>query len=448
MSFKDYYKILEVSLTATQYDIKKSHRRLALKYHPDRNPGDKIAEAKFKEIQEAYEILSGITSRESFNYDYNKFYNNQNEQNKTQNHKPNKEQSGRQDAPPLTPQTLLEIFHQMHRRVVLSGNAKKLDREKFYNNLQEVLNQNCISFLLHCDDTKTNHLIVNELLKCCELIELPQVRELSIKLVNIAGSDNEVIQKIHLYVKNRSAQQTKKGIRALVLIVGAILLFLAINDPDFNNSSTSQSSSLNDNLNRPQSGDLNTNTTNSYSDTSTLNSKTQSLKPLENYSDWDEKNYETGSSPGCYNFTPRYNKSLNNRLEISVGYNTDVVLKLINIVTRKCIRYVYIRGGDIFKIRNIPEGKYYLKIAYGKDWRQKVINGKCIGKFISNALYKKGDEILDFNKVYEGIKTDGDSSYRSYQVSSYSLKLDVIATDVSDKFQTSGISEEEFNDEQ
>lgn len=447
MSFKDYYKILEVSLTATQHDIKKSHRRLALKYHPDRNPGDKIAEAKFKEIQEAYEILSGIASRENFNYDYHRFYNNLNERNRTQNHKFNQEESGRQETPPVTPQTYLDIFHQMHRRVFLSGNAKNVDRKKFYNSLQKVLNQDCISFLLNCDDTKTNHLIINELLKCCELIELPQIRELSIKLVNIAGSDNEMIQKIHLYVKKRSTQQIKKGIKTLVLIVCAILLFLAISNPDFNNPSTNQSYSLNDNLNKSQSGNLYPNTTNSYTDTPILNSNAQPLKPLESYSDWDAKNYETGSSPGCYNFTSRYNKSLNNRLEVRVGYKADVVLKLINIESGKCIRYVYIRGGDIFKIRNIPEGRYYIKIAYGKDWRQKVVNGKCTGKFISNALYKKGNEILDFNKVYEGIRTDGDSSYKSYEISSYSLKLDVIATDVSDKFKTIGISEDEFNDE-
>ena len=221
---------------------------------------------------------------------------------------------------------------------------------------------------------------------------------------------------------------------------------MAITNPDFNNSSNTHSSPLSNDLNRPESGDLYPNAKKLGQDTSTLNSNAQQLKASEKYSDWDSKNYETGSNPGCYNFTPRYNKSLNNRLEISVGYKTDVVVKLINIATKKCIRYVYIRGGDIFKIKNIPEGSYFLKIAYGKDWRQKVINGKCKGKFILNPIYEKGDEILDFKKIYEGIKTDEKSSYRSYQVSSYSLKLDVITTDVSQQFQTSGISEDEFND--
>lgn len=58
MSKRDYYDILEVTRTATDQEIKSSYRKLALKFHPDRNPGDKTAEEKFKEAAEAYAILS------------------------------------------------------------------------------------------------------------------------------------------------------------------------------------------------------------------------------------------------------------------------------------------------------------------------------------------------------------------------------------------------------
>ncbi len=60
---KDYYAILGVSRSATQEEIKKAYRRLAIKYHPDRNPGDKEAEEKFKEAAEAYEILGDPEKR-------------------------------------------------------------------------------------------------------------------------------------------------------------------------------------------------------------------------------------------------------------------------------------------------------------------------------------------------------------------------------------------------
>ena len=58
MQQKCYYEILNVSKTASGVEIKRAYRKLAMKYHPDRNPGDKEAEIKFKEISEAYEILS------------------------------------------------------------------------------------------------------------------------------------------------------------------------------------------------------------------------------------------------------------------------------------------------------------------------------------------------------------------------------------------------------
>ena len=55
---KDYYKILGVDKNATQDDIKKAYRKAAIKFHPDKNPGDKEAEEKFKEAAEAYSVLS------------------------------------------------------------------------------------------------------------------------------------------------------------------------------------------------------------------------------------------------------------------------------------------------------------------------------------------------------------------------------------------------------
>jgi len=64
--YRDYYKILGVSKSSSAGDIKKAFRRLARKYHPDVNPGDKAAEARFKEINEAYEVLSDPDKRKRY----------------------------------------------------------------------------------------------------------------------------------------------------------------------------------------------------------------------------------------------------------------------------------------------------------------------------------------------------------------------------------------------
>ena len=63
MDYKDYYKILGVERNASEDDIRKAYRKLAMQYHPDRNPNDKQAEEHFKEINEAYQVLSDSTKR-------------------------------------------------------------------------------------------------------------------------------------------------------------------------------------------------------------------------------------------------------------------------------------------------------------------------------------------------------------------------------------------------
>ena len=66
MEFRDYYATLGVSKTATEKEIKQAFRKLARKHHPDVNPGDSSAEAKFKEVTEAYEVLGDADKRRKY----------------------------------------------------------------------------------------------------------------------------------------------------------------------------------------------------------------------------------------------------------------------------------------------------------------------------------------------------------------------------------------------
>ena len=68
----DYYKLLGVTPTALAVEIKKVYRQLAVKYHPDKNQGDKQCETIFKQINEAYQVLSDSSSRASYDYMYKK----------------------------------------------------------------------------------------------------------------------------------------------------------------------------------------------------------------------------------------------------------------------------------------------------------------------------------------------------------------------------------------
>ena len=66
MAKRDFYEVLGVERGASEADLKKAYRRLAMKFHPDRNPGDKEAEDKFKEANEAYEVLSDASKRAAY----------------------------------------------------------------------------------------------------------------------------------------------------------------------------------------------------------------------------------------------------------------------------------------------------------------------------------------------------------------------------------------------
>ena len=66
MSKRDYYEVLGVNKSADESEIKKAYRKLAMKYHPDRNQGDAEAEAKFKEASEAYSILYDKEKRSAY----------------------------------------------------------------------------------------------------------------------------------------------------------------------------------------------------------------------------------------------------------------------------------------------------------------------------------------------------------------------------------------------
>ncbi len=173
------------------------------------------------------------------------------------------------------------------------------------------------------------------------------------------------------------------------------------------------------------------------SQTTSSADKDQNRKKMEDLTGYEASNYSTGNTPDCFNFTPKYDYSLDNKLEVSVGSTTDVAIKLISYSTGKCIRYVYIRSGATYDLTHIPQGKYYTKIAYGTDWRQKIVNGKCIGKFVSNSLYKKGSKVLNFNKIYKGA---------DQYIPSFSLELSVKSTSFDiDKYDTNNINEDDFN---
>lgn len=185
----------------------------------------------------------------------------------------------------------------------------------------------------------------------------------------------------------------------------------------------------------PKNGDLNDGFKNTNLQNEAEIDKEQ--KVLENLKilGFKKTNLSKGEMPNCYNFKPIYS-NIDNYLNVNVGGNTDAAIKVMNASSDQCIRFVYINSNSSFKIKNIPEGIFYLKIAYGKDWYMKNENGKCIGKFTKNPIYEKGQDLMDFN-----IQKTAHGKSIPY----YNLELDIVVSDYSNTFDTQNISEDDFN---
>ena len=94
---KDYYKILEISINATNDDIKKAFRSLAKKYHPDRNVNDENALRKFQEVNEAYEVLSNEDSRKEYDKKISSFKQSNSKETNSKNNNSSNEKKKYQD---------------------------------------------------------------------------------------------------------------------------------------------------------------------------------------------------------------------------------------------------------------------------------------------------------------------------------------------------------------
>jgi hypothetical protein len=421
---KDYYKILNVSYDCSQDDIKNSYRKLALKHHPDKNNGSKESEEIFKLISEAYETLSDEYKRIIYDYDYKEAI-------KTNNHTKEKSQ-------PVTPDSILELFVELHRKLRYTKQENIL-QENVFLRVKDLLDIKIINFLHDYGDLNANRNIIKEGIKICDFLKYEYVEKICLLLSNLAGSDSNFIEEIYIFNKKRKRQHIifERIIPIMKVVIPIILITWFV------------SSAMNENNNSPIKSDSTIpKTGNLYQPTDTTdNSILESVKTLKKYADWDKKEYNTGAKPGCFNFSPKYDYDIDNKLEVYNSSDMDAVVKLMKRTNNKCIRYVYIRQGETYTITNIPLGEYYTKIAYGNDWRQKIIDNVCLGKFIFRAAYKnhlKTGTFIVFKKTYKGDEEIDGKTYKVYSYNSMSLKLFVTR---SNGYSNDGSSEDEFNND-
>ena len=121
-----------------------------------------------------------------------------------------------------------------------------------------------------------------------------------------------------------------------------------------------------------------------------------------------------------------------NYFDITMGEGYSVAVKIVDAQTDKCIRYAVVPENSTTTVTQIPQGRYYLKLAYGKDWMELQTDSVIIGKFTRNAFYERSRQMYDFGKK------------NSMQEINYDLRINVREEAGMNNFETSPISEEEF----
>lgn len=208
MPLKDYYEILEISPDSTDAAIKKAFRKLAMRYHPDKNIGNPYATQHFREIQEAYEVLSNPIKRSEYHQKRWQVAGN----------------SNRFSAPiPVTPELLLQETMKI-RREVAKMDMFRMDHLALNRTLEQLLNDKHLELLENAGQPAIISKLVMAVLSCLQPMPYTFIPPFAQKLARIAGADNELILRIHETVKDKRNQYLWDKYKGFVMILIALVL--------------------------------------------------------------------------------------------------------------------------------------------------------------------------------------------------------------------------------
>jgi molecular chaperone DnaJ len=212
MQLKDYYKTLEVEPVATQQEIKRSFRRLALKFHPDKNAGDHLAEAQFKEIQEAYEILSDPEQRKEYNY--------------KRWHLRSIGQA--YSERPLTPAAILEECRAL-KLYIDSMSIFRVNYDQVSHHTRQLINRSSIAILQQFNDAAINREIVKTVIEASRPLPLRYFLPISQLLLQLDGADPAIGSMVHRQIREKRIHARWDIYKWVVmLIITTLLIWLMI----------------------------------------------------------------------------------------------------------------------------------------------------------------------------------------------------------------------------
>ncbi|WP_205512870.1 J domain-containing protein [Longitalea arenae] len=207
---KDYYKILGLPSTASLQEIKRSFRRLAQQYHPDKHGGSHMAAAQFREIQEAYKTLSDPKKREA--YHYQRWY---------------VRSTGNSFASaPLTPARILQECRLL-QQYVASMNIFHLRYDAVSLHIRDLLTDNAIGILHEQHNTTINREIIQSVLTAALPLPKKFFMPIAERLLRLAGDDATALSSIQQAMANKKQRHVWDKYKwVLVLVITALIMWL------------------------------------------------------------------------------------------------------------------------------------------------------------------------------------------------------------------------------
>ncbi len=207
---KDYYQILQIEPHSNLAEIKQAFRRLAMIYHPDKNPNDKYAEVHFNEIKEAYEVLTNPVKKES--YLQQRWY--------------NQSLGKKRTAETVTPVSILKLVLELEQ-YVSRLDVHRLNKEGLSSYIDELLSAETIEKLRQFNESEINRQIIASTLSAMQPLTIKYLGQLPKRLGTLAD-DETSLHRIKNFMKNRKKAFLWERYKVAMIILFTFFICLLI----------------------------------------------------------------------------------------------------------------------------------------------------------------------------------------------------------------------------
>ncbi|GAO43629.1 DnaJ domain-containing protein [Flavihumibacter petaseus] len=210
MPIKDYYALLEIKPGASEGAVKKAFRKLAMRYHPDRNTGNTFAASHFREIQEAYEVLSNPVKRSEYH------------------------QQRWREIPSMQQQapapTIIDLVSQARtiENYVNGLDTFRMNHQALFRQLEQLLNDHHLHLLQEAPESQSRKILFYSLLHGTGYLPWPMAEKLVLRLVKLAGADNQLLGELRQFERAKKHQYLWDRYKGILMVVVALILCLLI----------------------------------------------------------------------------------------------------------------------------------------------------------------------------------------------------------------------------